>query len=56
MTNEQRLKEIKEAKEAGNRALTSLHSAQDMLKSAGNWGLLDMFGGGLISGMAKHSK
>lgn len=56
MTNEERLKEIREAKDAGNQALYSLRNVQRMLNSAGNWGLLDMFGGGLLSGMMKHSK
>lgn len=26
------------------------------MQSAGNWGLLDLFGGGMISGLVKHSK
>ncbi len=49
-------KEVREAIDAGERALRSLRSAQDDLKSAGNWGVLDILGGGLISGIAKHSK
>ncbi|MDD3402918.1 MAG: hypothetical protein PHQ72_06135 [Hespellia sp.] len=56
MTREEIRKEIREAKDAGNRSLMSLRNAQQLLSSAGNWGLLDMFGGGLISGMMKHSK
>lgn len=49
-------KEKREAVDAGNRALRSLRAAQDNLNSAKNWGLWDMFGGGFISTMAKHSK
>lgn len=49
-------KEKREAIDAGNRALRSLRDAQDNLNSAKNWGLWDMFGGGFISTMAKHSK
>lgn len=47
---------IGKIKWAGNRALKSLRNAQDSLNSAKNWGLWDMFGGGFISTMAKHSK
>ena len=39
-------REIDEAIRAGQRARSSLLQAKDCLKSAGNWGLLDMFGGG----------
>lgn len=49
-------KEKREAINAGNRALRSLRGAQDNLNSAKNWGIWDMFGGGFISTMAKHSK
>ena len=48
--------EIKEAIDAGNKALQSLRAAEQNLKSAGNWGIVDMFGGGLVSNMMKHSK
>ena len=48
--------EINEAYAAGERALQSLYAAQDYLRSAGNWGIFDMLGGGLISTMAKRSK
>ena len=54
MTNEMR--EIREAIQAGERALTSLRKAEEKLISASNWGLWDIFGGGLISGIAKHNK
>lgn len=49
-------KEINEAIRAGERALGSLREAQRQLNSAGNWGLLDIFGGNTISGMMKHMK
>ena len=54
MTNEMR--EIQEAIQAGERALASLRKAEEKLTSASNWGLWDIFGGGLISGIVKHSK
>ena len=48
--------EMNEAYAAGERALQSLYAAQDYLRSAGNWGIFDMLGGGFISTMAKRSK
>ena len=49
-------KEINEAIRAGERALGSLREAQRQLNSAGNWGLLDIFGGNTVSGLMKHMK
>lgn len=49
-------KEINEAIRAGERALGSLREAQRQLNSAGNWGLIDIFGGNTISGLMKHMK
>lgn len=49
-------KETKEALSAGNAALASLDKVQDFLKSAANWGKWDMFGGGLLADIEKHSK
>ena len=49
-------RERQEAIDAGQRALDSLYGAQQELDSAGNWGLLDLFGGGLLSTFAKHRK
>ena len=49
-------KEISEAIVAGERALNSLYAAQDKLKSARGWGMIDLFGGGLFTDMIKHSK
>ena len=56
MNNEMMRQEMKEAIDAGERALSSLRMAQEKLNSAGNWGLFDMFGGGLFSTMIKRSK
>ena len=56
MSNEIMRREMKEAMDAGERALTSLRNAQEKLNSAGNWGLFDMFGGGLFSTIMKRSK
>lgn len=49
-------KEIQEAVRAGEHALTSLREAERQLNSAGNWGLVDIFGGNTISGLMKHMK
>lgn len=49
-------KEINEAIDSGERALVSLRTAQEKLNSARNWGIFDMFGGGLITDLIKHSK
>ena len=48
MSNEIMKREMKEAMDAGERALTSLRNAQVKLNSAGNWGLFDMFGASCI--------
>lgn len=49
-------KEINEAIDSGERALVSLRTAQEKLNSARNWGIFDMFGGGVIADLIKHSK
>ncbi|MBO7355403.1 MAG: hypothetical protein ILP17_06190 [Lachnospiraceae bacterium] len=56
--NESERREINEAISAADNALKHLYAADRRLKSARNWGLVDIFGGGggLISGLAKHSK
>ena len=41
---------------AGERALSSLREAKNMLSSASNWGLLDLFGGNGFTGFMKHMK
>ena len=54
--NEVERREIQEAIDAADVAIQHLYSARKYLNSAGNWGLVDIFGGGLISGMLKHGK
>lgn len=49
-------KEKREAVEAGQRALNSLRAAQNNLNSAKNWGIFDMFGGGMFSTFIKNNK
>ena len=49
-------RERQEAIDAGERALDSLYGIRKELESAGNWGLLDMFGGGMFTTFVKHSK
>lgn len=49
-------KEVEEAAAAGERALMSLNRAKEKLNSAGNWGMFDLFGGGFITDMIKHSR
>lgn len=49
-------RERQEAIDAGERALDSLYGVRKELESAGNWGLLDMFGGGMFTTFVKHSK
>ena len=56
MDNSNYRREIEEAIRAGRQARSSLLQAKDCLKSAGNWGLLDMLGGGLLTTFVKRSK
>lgn len=49
-------KEVREAYAAGQEALGYLNKARECLNSAGNWGLVDLFGGGLLSTFIKHSR
>ena len=56
MSNEMMKREINEAIDAGERALQSLKNAQENLNSASSWGVWDMFGGGFLATMMKHSK
>jgi hypothetical protein len=48
--------EIDEAIMAGRIALQALDEAERNISSARNWGVLDLFGGGFLSSMLKHSK
>ena len=54
MTDEKLLTEINEAIEAGRDAQMRLHRIQETLRSAKGWGIYDLLGGGLISGMMKR--
>lgn len=54
MTDEKLLTEINEAIEAGQDAQTRLRRIQETLRSAKGWGIYDLLGGGLISGMMKR--
>lgn len=56
MDNNMMNKEVREAINAGERALYSLREAQNNLQSAKNWGIFDMFGGGFLADIMKHSK
>ena len=49
-------KEINEAIVAGEQALNSLYAAQEKLNSAKGWSWFDLFGGGFLTDMIKHSK
>ena len=48
--------EVREAIDAGQRALSSLRDAKKELSSARSWGVWDIIGGGFISTLIKHSK
>jgi DNA repair exonuclease SbcCD ATPase subunit len=52
---ESQRKEIEEALSAGEKALTITNRILSNINSAKSWGTWDLMGGGLISGMAKHS-
>lgn len=56
MNHLNREKELREAKQAGQEALNCLNSAMNALNSAGNWGIVDILGGGMLSTFVKHSK
>ena len=47
-------REVQEALSAGRSAETALSAVLDSLDSAEDWGTWDMFGGGLLSTIAKH--
>ncbi len=54
--NETRLQSLQETIKAGKRALNSLYAAKSKLDDAGDWGVLDIFGGGLLTTYVKFSK
>lgn len=49
-------KELMEAEHAAQNAITSLNQLMETLKSADNWGKVDILGGGLITTAIKHSR
>ena len=49
-------REVSEAISAADDAIYYLQKAKKSLSSAGNWGLLDIFGGNTVSGLFKHMK
>lgn len=51
-----RLKELKEAKEAADQVIIRIDAGLNQLKSASSWGILDIFGGGLFSSLVKRNK
>ena len=51
-----RRKELEEAIEAADEALECLGEVRDKLHSAGNWGIMDMLGGGMLTTLVKHSR
>ena len=51
-----RSKEIQEAIWSGERAVGSLREAQGYLNSASGWGIVDIFGGGLLTDVIKHTR
>jgi hypothetical protein len=50
------IKEIGEAIEAGNQVVLGLEQVRKLLKSAENWGVWDILGGGMIASLIKHFK
>lgn len=54
VSHENQKKEISEAVSAGKRALNTTNRILSSLDDAEGWGIYDMIGGGLISGIAKH--
>lgn len=50
------LKELKEAVDAGQTALFITNNVLSCLDSAESWGTWDLFGGGLLSDIAKHDE
>ena len=56
MAEKSESKEIREAIQAGEAALSSLRKAQAKLDSTRNWGIFDIVGGGFMSSLIKHSR
>lgn len=55
-TIENRRKEVREAINAGERAHSIAEETLDGLKSAKNWGMVDLIGGGIMSDVIKYDK
>ena len=51
-----RLKELKEAKEAADLVIGKIDQAIKQLNSASNWGILDLLGGDFIPSLVKRNK
>lgn len=49
-------KEIQEALDAGQQVLRQISDIEGALKSASNWGVADMLGGGFVTDMFKYSR
>lgn len=56
MNHIQNPQEIHEAINAADDALDALRRAESSLRSAGNWGIFDMLGGGFLTDLFKHGK
>lgn len=54
MTNDPR--EIQDCKVIINKLIPLINEAEDKFKSARNWGVVDLLGGGLLVDLIKHSK
>lgn len=54
--NDMEEKEIREAIYAADNALAHLDSAKTYLNKASNWGIIDIFGGGLFTNLMKHER
>jgi len=54
MKNKQQ--EIQEAIQAADNTLSHLYAAKECLRKAGNWGIADLLGGGMISTFLKHNR
>lgn len=49
-------KEINEAKDAAQQVLNLLDEVEKSLRSAKNWGIYDLLGGGFLSSLVKHRR
>ena len=49
-------REVKEAYSAGSKLIIEVTHAKDELRSATNWGILDIAGGDMMSSIVKHNK